>query len=60
MFSVLLFMMYFERDFTMSNVNLKLLFRMQDFQLYRCKPFPNGDFLISRFQDAVKMELIDL
>lgn len=53
-------MMYFEGDFTMSNVNLKLLSRMQDFQLYRYKQLPNGDFLISRFQDAVKMELIDL
>lgn len=48
MFSALLFNMHFERDFTMSNVNLKLLFRMQNFLLYRCKPFPNVEFVISR------------
>jgi len=40
--------MYFERDFTMSNVNLKLLFSMQDFLLYGCKQFPNVEFVISR------------
>lgn len=46
MFSALLFNMYLERDFTMSNVNLKLLFRMQYFLLYRYKPFPYGEFVI--------------
>lgn len=60
MFSSLPFNMYFKRDFTMSNINLKLLFRMKDFLFYRYKTFPNVECAISRLRDVAKAELINL
>lgn len=57
MFSALLLNVYFERDFTMSNVNLKLLSRMLYLLLYKYKPFPHREYMICRTWDAVNQSV---